>query len=346
LTERQREVLDLVAKGYTNFEIAQALGVSLEGAKYHIREILTRLGVETREEAAAIWQHELAPRVRVARWLGSVLSVPSLRLTAVVGGVAAVATAGVVVALAMRSGGEADIAEQTDATSTTTAITLAPTPPTVTATVVAAATQPPADAPCPFEPALCDFAAELQGWVQKADIVTVMGNSRPDVLTCPTNRIFFGPGPCEGQPDGTTVEVYTVSQAGEGIATSEQQFRDTVELYLRASTEAVADTPDAYGNPRVHVASLQCFQPEGDAGCHPNGYAIFMTFLHTDSDAPLPKNRRAIYRFDLRQEAGAFVIDGVGTGPVPPESVLIPLEVPGSLAAGIKGTFRWIPWRP
>jgi hypothetical protein len=26
--------------------------------------------------------------------------------------------------------------------------------------------------------------------------------------------------------------------------------------------------------------------------------------------------------------------------------VLIPLEVPGSLAAGIKGTFRWIPWRP
>lgn len=44
LTPGHREVRQLLAKGRTNFEIAEALGISLEGAKYHVREIMGRSG--------------------------------------------------------------------------------------------------------------------------------------------------------------------------------------------------------------------------------------------------------------------------------------------------------------
>ncbi|MPZ98085.1 MAG: hypothetical protein GEU80_01915 [Dehalococcoidia bacterium] len=52
VTRRQREVARLVAEGRTNPEIADALGISLDGAKYHVSELLTRLNLERREEIA------------------------------------------------------------------------------------------------------------------------------------------------------------------------------------------------------------------------------------------------------------------------------------------------------
>lgn len=57
LTPRQQEVLELVREGHTNAEIARELGISHDGAKWHVSEIIGRLGVTTREEAAA-WQPE------------------------------------------------------------------------------------------------------------------------------------------------------------------------------------------------------------------------------------------------------------------------------------------------
>jgi DNA-binding CsgD family transcriptional regulator len=53
LTPRQWEVLDLVRRGLSDQEIADALELTLAGAKYHVSEILTKLGVASREEAAA-----------------------------------------------------------------------------------------------------------------------------------------------------------------------------------------------------------------------------------------------------------------------------------------------------
>lgn len=55
LTPREWEVLSLLREGLTNPQIAERLGISLDGAKYHVSEILTKLGVASREEAAA-WQ--------------------------------------------------------------------------------------------------------------------------------------------------------------------------------------------------------------------------------------------------------------------------------------------------
>ncbi len=54
LTSREREVLDLVRLGLTNEEIAERLGVSVAGAKYHVSQILGKLGVGSRHEAAAV----------------------------------------------------------------------------------------------------------------------------------------------------------------------------------------------------------------------------------------------------------------------------------------------------
>ena len=54
LTAREREVLGLVRVGLTNEEIAERLGISPDTAKFHVSQILSKLGVATREEAAAL----------------------------------------------------------------------------------------------------------------------------------------------------------------------------------------------------------------------------------------------------------------------------------------------------
>jgi DNA-binding CsgD family transcriptional regulator len=72
LTERQREVADLVARGLTNAQIAERLGISLDGAKWHVSEVIGRLGVTTREEAALAWRMERRP----ARRLLAIASTP------------------------------------------------------------------------------------------------------------------------------------------------------------------------------------------------------------------------------------------------------------------------------
>ncbi len=53
LTEREREVLALVARGYTNKQIAETLYVSEKTARNHVSHILEKLGMARRSEAAA-----------------------------------------------------------------------------------------------------------------------------------------------------------------------------------------------------------------------------------------------------------------------------------------------------
>jgi len=53
LTEREMEVIQLIAKGYANKEIAAHLGVALSTIRRHIENIYAKLHVHCRTEAAA-----------------------------------------------------------------------------------------------------------------------------------------------------------------------------------------------------------------------------------------------------------------------------------------------------
>ena len=52
LTNREREVLDLIAQGKSNQEIAEILFITLKTVKTHVSNILAKLGVEDRTQAA------------------------------------------------------------------------------------------------------------------------------------------------------------------------------------------------------------------------------------------------------------------------------------------------------
>jgi NarL family two-component system response regulator LiaR len=54
LTEREREVLHLLAEGLSNAQIAERLIVSTATVKYHIGSLFSKLGVATRAEAIAL----------------------------------------------------------------------------------------------------------------------------------------------------------------------------------------------------------------------------------------------------------------------------------------------------
>lgn len=66
LTPREWEVLALLREGLSNEAIAGRLDITERTARYHVSEILSKLGVGSREEAAA-WQ----PEERHPRWLAA-----------------------------------------------------------------------------------------------------------------------------------------------------------------------------------------------------------------------------------------------------------------------------------
>jgi DNA-binding CsgD family transcriptional regulator len=57
LTPREWEVLACIREELSNEEIAGRLGISLDGVKYHVTEILSKLGLENRHDAAR-WRPE------------------------------------------------------------------------------------------------------------------------------------------------------------------------------------------------------------------------------------------------------------------------------------------------
>jgi NarL family two-component system response regulator LiaR len=54
LSQREREVLELLAEGLSNAEIAERLFVSIAAVKYHVSNVLSKLGATNRTEAVAV----------------------------------------------------------------------------------------------------------------------------------------------------------------------------------------------------------------------------------------------------------------------------------------------------
>ncbi|HET7737150.1 MAG TPA: helix-turn-helix transcriptional regulator [Tepidiformaceae bacterium] len=89
LTAREREVLGLIASGLTNGEIANRLEISFTTAKWHVSEIISKLGVASREEAVAVWKHDRSLGTRAARGFRALFGIPVGKLA--VGGIGAAA---------------------------------------------------------------------------------------------------------------------------------------------------------------------------------------------------------------------------------------------------------------
>jgi LuxR family transcriptional regulator, maltose regulon positive regulatory protein len=59
LTEREREVLSRMAAGDSNKLIARRFDLSPHTVKRHVANILDKLGVDTRGQAAARWRNSV-----------------------------------------------------------------------------------------------------------------------------------------------------------------------------------------------------------------------------------------------------------------------------------------------
>jgi DNA-binding NarL/FixJ family response regulator len=57
LTERERQVLKLIAEGMDNKAIASSLNITSKTAAFHVTHILEKLGLDSRQKAVA-WIHE------------------------------------------------------------------------------------------------------------------------------------------------------------------------------------------------------------------------------------------------------------------------------------------------
>lgn len=95
-------MLDLIAKGYTNPQIGDRLGITLDGAKWHVSEVLSKLGVNSREDAAAYWRAHNRPLAKLQRALAGLGGTAWLRWGGASGLAAVVGI--VVVAIVFREG--------------------------------------------------------------------------------------------------------------------------------------------------------------------------------------------------------------------------------------------------
>ena len=58
LTNREREVLAFLVEGLSNAEIAAQLHITVSAVKYHVSNILSKMGASNRTEAAALARHQ------------------------------------------------------------------------------------------------------------------------------------------------------------------------------------------------------------------------------------------------------------------------------------------------
>jgi uncharacterized protein YjbI with pentapeptide repeats len=119
-----------MARGCTNGEIAERLGITFNTAKWHVSQVISKLDVRTREEAVAAWRDEQSVGRRFHRALAAVGGLGFAKAALAAGGAALVAgglAVGAVV-MAVQGGGEDPARELQVAAIATATATPSPTP--------------------------------------------------------------------------------------------------------------------------------------------------------------------------------------------------------------------------
>ncbi len=206
LTPRQWEVLALLRRGLTNEEIAQALNISPDGVKFHVSEILGRLGVESRHDAA-LWQME-PKRSRWSLALAPVVAVKKLKVGALGYPVAATATAGAVVGIGLLAWG------LTRTHGDGSAIT-------------PASTSAPARTNVPEVDRVIDLLLHQ-------DVDGLVKLTRYEPIGCSATQTVGSPPPCApGAADGTPVNAFAVGECEGSYLTSDDQLKGAFGLALQ-----------------------------------------------------------------------------------------------------------------
>ena len=115
LTPREREVIEFLRLGFTNEQIGGRMGISANAVKYHVSEIISKLGVRNRREAARWperrpwWATAFAPAALLLRRSEAALPVKlSTAALAISGGVVVAAVAGIGLILLLFLGSNAE----------------------------------------------------------------------------------------------------------------------------------------------------------------------------------------------------------------------------------------------
>jgi len=66
VTDRQQQILDLAARGQSDKEIAQGLGISVHTVRSHLQRLYRAQGLTNRAEAVAVWAAQDPPNGREA----------------------------------------------------------------------------------------------------------------------------------------------------------------------------------------------------------------------------------------------------------------------------------------
>lgn len=235
LTPREWEVLDLLRQGLTNEQIARRLEVSPATAKYHVSEILSKLGVASREEAAAWtaverrpwWAAAAAPLTAALARLG-----PAAALKAAGVATAAAAVAGLALLTwgVLRTEGEADIR-----------------------------TYPSGDTAALFPPGFIAFAEALERAFETADTAFFRDNSLLEDYDC-GGGVFPAPGPICAivSPGEGTPAIHIGRLNSEGDVWDQPAYGLFIQDLL---TNADENAFDEFGGPAPRVYALADMPP-------------------------------------------------------------------------------------
>ncbi|MPZ50250.1 MAG: hypothetical protein GEU75_13300 [Dehalococcoidia bacterium] len=107
LTPREWEVVSLLREGLSNEQIADRLRISRNTTKFHVSEILSKLGMPSREEAAA-WAEQERRRRHLPGLVLALLPERATVLKAGLGSAAVATVAGIVILFAIALNGKAE----------------------------------------------------------------------------------------------------------------------------------------------------------------------------------------------------------------------------------------------
>ena len=183
LTRREHEILDLVRQGLTNAQIADSLDIARETVKWHVSEILSKLGVETREEAAAWRREEVSGEGWLKRLAGGALMLKLAGASVVAAALVGTTALGwAVLQTTGDSGGEEAVAEKTSPHEGSPAEVIARSTPTPRAHEIAVPTP--------------ESTPALPGLVESTGPhLTSSATPTPYFFPSPPFSPFFTPGP-------------------------------------------------------------------------------------------------------------------------------------------------------